>query len=257
MSRNPRKICFLLRALEDLGRSVHYYALDLSLPELQRNISILSSKVFRHVRCRGLLGTYEDARAWLQLPENFQRPKCLISLGSSIGNLAPAKAVEFLSGFAEALKWKGPQLTEGQKQSVETGSLMIIGLDACKSGERIHRAYSDPHGLNAQFMLNALDYANSVLGYEAFQSKDWTVRGVWTEQTGCHDQYLVPLKDVEFEGVHLQAGEMVHVVHSYKYDTVQKALLWEKAGLKEVGEWRRTDEYYGEKDCSSTRGTKC
>ena len=207
---------------------------------------MLSSSTFHHVRCYGLLGTYDDARVWLQLPENFQRSKCVISLGSSIGNLAPSKAVEFLSGFADVLKWKGPRLGEGKRRSVETGSLIIIGLDSCNSGDRIHRAYNDLYGLNSRFMLNALDHANSVLGYEAFRSEDWTVRGVWSEQTGCHNQYLVPRKDVEFEGVCLQAGEMVHVVHSYKYDTVAKAQLWEKAGLREAEEWRRTDEHYGE-----------
>ncbi|MCJ1245586.1 hypothetical protein MMC30_002790 [Trapelia coarctata] len=245
-SGNPLKISFLLRALEKMGRSVDYIALDLSLPELQRNIGMLSSNVFHHVRCHGLLGTYEDARAWLQLPENLQRPKCVVSLGSSIGNFAPDKAVEFLSGFAEILKGKGPRLGEGQRRSVETGSLIIVGLDACKSGERIHRAYNDFYGLNRQFMLNALDHANSVLGYKAFHSDDWTVRGVWSEQTGCHDQYLVPLKDVEFEDVQLPAGEMVHIVHSYKYDALEKVQLWEKTGLREAEEWRRTDEYYGE-----------
>lgn len=158
----------------------------------------------------------------------------MVSLGSSIGNFGPPKALEFLSGFVQTLIGKGSRFGAGQRQSVETGSLIIIGLDACKSGERIHRAYNDPYGLNAQFMLNALDHANSILGYEAFQSEDWTVRGEWSEPDGCHDQYLVPLKDVEFEGVSLQAGEMVHVVHSYKYDVVQKAQLWKKAGLREV-----------------------
>lgn len=73
----------LLRALDAASKDVDYYALDLSLKELRRTLEQLPT--FKHVRCHGLYGTYDDGLDWLKLPENQARPKCVMSLGSSIG----------------------------------------------------------------------------------------------------------------------------------------------------------------------------
>ena len=73
----------LLQALEDAGKDIDYYALDLSLKELKRTLEQVP--VFRHVRCHGLHGTYDDGLDWLKMPENSTRPRCVMSLGSSIG----------------------------------------------------------------------------------------------------------------------------------------------------------------------------
>jgi uncharacterized SAM-dependent methyltransferase len=73
----------LLRALEAAKKGIDYYALDLSLKELRRTLEQVPA--FRHVRCHGLHGTYDDGLDWLKMPENQSRPKCVMSLGSSIG----------------------------------------------------------------------------------------------------------------------------------------------------------------------------
>lgn len=73
----------LLQALEAASKDVDYYALDLSLKELKRTLEQVPK--FMHVRCHGLHGTYDDGLEWLKMPENNSRPKCVMSLGSSIG----------------------------------------------------------------------------------------------------------------------------------------------------------------------------
>ncbi len=75
----------LLRALDDAGKSIDYYALDLSQKELERTLSDVPK--FKNVVLRGLLGTYDDGLEWLKSGENASRPKCILSLGSSIGIL--------------------------------------------------------------------------------------------------------------------------------------------------------------------------
>ena len=80
---NLRKVSILLQALEDAGKSVDYYALDLSLKELHRTLEQVPR--FQHVKCHGLHGTYDDGLEWLKMPENSTRPKCVMTLGSSIG----------------------------------------------------------------------------------------------------------------------------------------------------------------------------
>ncbi|RYP58026.1 hypothetical protein DL771_011362 [Monosporascus sp. 5C6A] len=76
-SGNLRKVVHILQALEDAGKNVDYYALDLSKQELSRTLAQLPT--FRHVRCHGLLGTYDDGREWLKKPSVASRPKCVDS----------------------------------------------------------------------------------------------------------------------------------------------------------------------------------
>ncbi|RYP80306.1 hypothetical protein DL769_002540 [Monosporascus sp. CRB-8-3] len=76
-SGNLRKVVHILQALEDAGKEVDYYALDLSKQELSRTLAQLPN--FRHVRCHGLLGTYDDGREWLKKPSVASRPKCVDS----------------------------------------------------------------------------------------------------------------------------------------------------------------------------------
>jgi L-histidine Nalpha-methyltransferase / hercynylcysteine S-oxide synthase len=123
-------VSILLQTLDATGKAVDYYALDLSLKELRRTLEELPA--FGHVKCHGLHGTYDDGLNWLKLPENQARPKCVMSLGSSIGqhpvynaaftlflilvgNFSRHEAASFLRGFSEAL-----QLSDS----------MLIGLDA-------------------------------------------------------------------------------------------------------------------------------
>ncbi|RHZ44844.1 putative FAD monooxygenase [Aspergillus thermomutatus] len=98
-SGNLRKIRILLEALDELGREVDYFALDLSYPELQRTLSLVPPGRFRHVRCFGLFGTYDDGREWLKRPEIKSRPKTLLSLGSTLGSFQRAETPAFLSSF--------------------------------------------------------------------------------------------------------------------------------------------------------------
>lgn len=80
---NLRKVNILLKALDDAGKDIDYYALDLSEKELKRTLSAVPN--YRHVRCHGLFGTYDDGLEWLKLSKNANRHKCIMSLGSSIG----------------------------------------------------------------------------------------------------------------------------------------------------------------------------
>jgi len=80
---NLRKVNLLLLALENAGKHVDYYALDLSLKELERTLAQLPD--YRLVRCHGLHGTYDDGKDWLKMPANLGRQKCILTLGSSIG----------------------------------------------------------------------------------------------------------------------------------------------------------------------------
>jgi EasF-like predicted methyltransferase len=157
-----RKTEILLQAIEAQGKDFDYYALDLDRSELVRTLQELSPSGYRHVRCHGLLGTYDDGRAWLSEAINVDRPKAILSLGSTIGGLTRIEATAFLHEWSSTLQGFGKR---GKSQ-------VIIGLDGLTDGATVWSAYNDFAGDNRRFVMNALSHANSDLGYEAFHPSE-------------------------------------------------------------------------------------
>lgn len=203
-------------ALERAQKDVDYFALDLSLPELERTLQAVPQGIFKHVRCYGLHGTYDDGLEWLKQPKNMDRPKCILFLGSSIGNFSRQEAAEFLKSFTAVI---------GQ------GDSMLIGVDACQEKDKVFHAYNDKEGKTHDFVRNGLTHANAILGKEAFKQQDWEVIGEYDEATGRHQAFYSAARDMDIEGVHFQAGERVRVEESNKYSAAQSSQLWQDAGL--------------------------
>ncbi|KAJ9148910.1 hypothetical protein NKR23_g4566 [Pleurostoma richardsiae] len=227
-SGNLRKVNLLLQALEGAGKNVDYYALDLSKTELERTLAQLPQ--YKHVRCHGLLGTYDEGREWLKEPQNLIRQKCILHLGSSIGNFQRDEASEFLKRFADVLS---PTDT------------MLVGVDACNDPARVYHAYNDRAGLTHQFILNGLVHANEILGEEAFKIGDWKVIGeyVYDVEGGRHQAFYSPVRDTLVMGELIRAHERIEVEQSLKYSRAEAERLWNQAGLQETGRWAVQDEY--------------
>ncbi|RYP43732.1 hypothetical protein DL768_009739 [Monosporascus sp. mg162] len=229
-SGNLRKVVHILQALEDAGKTVDYYALDISKQELSRTLAQLPT--FRHVRCHGLLGTYDDGREWLKKPSVASRPKCLMSLGSSIGNFHRHEAADFLRGFADVL------------QSSDT---LLLGMDSCNNPSKIYHAYNDRKGITHQFILNGLKHANDVLGEQAFNLDDWKVIGeyVYDEEGGRHQAFCAPKRDIVVMGEIVKAHERIQIEQSLKYSAEDRENLWNAACLTEIERWTTEDGDYG------------
>ncbi|GJC94227.1 DUF323 domain protein [Colletotrichum higginsianum] len=205
-------------AFEDAGKTIDYYALDLSREELERTLAQVPK--FRHVRCHGLLGTYDDGREWLKKPANLARAKCILSLGSSIGNFERDDAAGFLKYFSDVL-------TQSDK--------LLIGLDGC----------SDPSKVYAGFILNGLANANEILGEEAFKLSDWEVIGeyVYDEEGGRHQAFYSPVRDTCVMGTLVKQHERIQVEQSLKYSQLGAENLWNMAGLIETNCWAKGNEH--------------
>ena len=186
---------------------------------------------YKHVRCYGLHGTYDDGLAWLQQPQNAKRPKCIVSLGSSIGNFTRDEAAHFLAGFAQILR---------------RDDYILVGLDACRDKDKVFHAYNDRHGVTHAFLRNGLTQANSILGKTAFKPDEWTVFGEYDEEAGRHQAFYSPIKDVEIDKIKFSAGERVRVEESYKYSLPQSGALWARAGLQEGARWANGTACYCE-----------
>ena len=205
----------LLDAFEEAEKSINYYALDLSRPELVRTLSAVRG-IYQHVRCFGLLGTYDDGLAWLKRCENIEKPKSILWMGSSIGNVNRAEAVDFLKTYSTVLRAK---------------DTLIIGLDACQDPHKVFHAYNDRKGKTHEFILNGLEHANKLVGKRVFEPGDWRVIGQYDTEARRHQAFYSPVKDVHVERYSIKAGEMVRVEESYKYSSGESSSLWEAAGL--------------------------
>lgn len=227
-SGNLRKVNLLLQAIDDAGKDVDYYALDLSKGELERTLAQVPQ--YKHVRCHGLLGTYDDGREWLKEPASLGRQKCVMSLGSSIGNFCRHEASGFLQGFSSVLR---------------SGDAMILGVDACSDPGKVYQAYNDPKGITHQFILNGLVHANRILNEEAFKLEDWRVIGeyVYDVEGGRHQAWYTPVRDTWALGQLIPLGERIFVERSVKYNDSETRKLWQAADMVEAGRWSIGNEY--------------
>lgn len=228
-SGNLRKVSILLDSFENAKKDVEYYALDLSRPELERTLSAVDG-VYKHVRCHGLFGTYDDGLAWLKKTASLGKSKCILWLGSSVGNLNRTEAADFLRGFSDVL--------QGQDS-------MLIGIDACQETDKVYHAYNDKQGKTHEFILNGLIHANKLMGKEAFRKEDWRVVGEYDEEAGRHQAFYSPVRDVMVEGTLIEAGEKIRVEESHKYSILQSNELWQRAGLMVQARFgNRINEYH-------------
>ena len=215
--------------MEQAGKEVDYYALDVSLPELERTFADLPRTTFKYVRCHGLFGTYADGLKWLKQPENHDCPKCILSMGSSVGNFNREQAASFLNDYAQILRPR---------------DMMLIGLDACQDGERVFHAYNDKEGITHGFLRNGLTHANRILGEQVFKNEDWHVLGEYNAAQQCHQAFYTAVHDLSVDGIRIKAGERIRVEESYKYSAAQSRKLWQSAGLMPKASFgNRTDDY--------------
>ena len=229
MYRNLRKVDILLSAFERAKKHVEYYALDLSLTELQRTFQAIPKGHYSYVKCYGLHGTYDDGLAWLNKPENQTKSKCIISLGSSIGNFGRDDAAAFLNGFG---------------QIMTVGDTLLIGLDACQTPSKVFRAYNDSKGVTQAFYRNGLSRANQLFGSDVFKQDEWEVIGSY-DDVGCrHEAFYAPLKDVSVHGARIRHGERIKLEEALKYSAAQSDDLWYKAGLVPTGTYGNSADDY-------------
>lgn len=229
--RNLRKVDILLKAIDELGKDVEYYALDLSYPELHRTLSAIPKDAYKHIKCFGLLGTYDDGLSWMQSPQTSSATKVLISLGSSIGNFTRPGAADFIRGFADCLG---------------NDDVMLVGIDGCQDPVKVHRAYNDSQNTTHKFTLNGLSHANKILGETAFDLDQWQAIGEYDGINGKHQAFVTPLRDSIVCGSHLAAGEKIRIEESHKFDGNQIKSLWHAAGVGEVAKWSNGKGDYGE-----------
>ena len=215
-NRNLRKVNILLEAFETAKKKVDYFALDLSLPELERTFAELDTSAFHYVKFHGLHGTYDDALSWLESARTSSEATCVMTMGSSVGNFTREGAAQFLASFKKALTAR---------------DFVLVGLDACQQPERVFRAYNDSQNVTKKFYRNGLMHANRILGYEAFKADEWGIEGFYDEKHNKHQATYIALKAIKGRDFAFEQAEKIHLEDAFKYSETESDALWHAAGL--------------------------
>ena len=145
--------------------------------------------------------------------------------GSTIGNMIARTAVDLLRTMRESLG---------------TGSMLLIGMDRVKDPETLIAAYDDTAGVTARFNINLLVRINRELDgkipVDAFGHE-----ARWNDSYARIEMHLVATRDVDFtvegERFHMATGQSIHTENSHKYGPRDARLLLRSGGWSPIAEW--------------------
>jgi len=154
-------------------------------------------------------------------------PRLLAFLGSTIGNLLPARRTVFLADVAASL---------------DEDDWFLLGADLVKSPARLVAAYNDPTGVTREFNLNVLRVLNRELDADfdlsAFEHvARWNAEAEWMEiYLRSNRRQTVRLAALELE-VEFGPGELMRTEISAKFHLPRLAAELESAGISVQRRW--------------------
>lgn len=153
--------------------------------------------------------------------------------GSTIGNLEPDEATEFLTKVATM---------------AAPGGRALIGVDLKKAKTILERAYNDAAGVTADFNLNLLARINRELGAD-FSLGQWRHRAIYNEKLGRIEMHLISKipQTVHLAGAKFTfaAGEPIITEFSYKYSPAEMIAMAQAAGLRFEKLWTDEQKLFG------------
>lgn len=223
--RDVRKIKPLLDWLEYLENRVWYFALDLSREELQRGMQMLMPQ-FKHVKCYGLWGTFDDGLSWLNA-QPVDRPRYFMSLGSIFGNDHFKDAVRRLN------TWKNAGF-RGEQDS------MLLTMDATSDTKAIWESYHDSEGLFERFIRNGYKNSNHILAHDWYRDEDWDLEGIMQEDPLMHRFVIRAKKEVKCPslGLELPPGSEIDCYEAFKYSPGVMGKEFAESGFDVVACWK-------------------
>jgi len=197
------KSVVLLRALARHATHASYVAIDVSDSALAVARARFAHDLPR-VQMRALEATHEGAFGEIQ---RLPGPKCVLFIGSSIGNYDDDQAVALLAGV---------------QRSLGRGGALVLGTDLAKRPELLLPAYDDPQGVTAAFNRNVLRRINRELGGD-FDLDRFRHVALWN---AARSRVEMHLESTMAQTVTIEAlgrsyvfahGERIHTESSVKY----------------------------------------
>jgi dimethylhistidine N-methyltransferase len=210
----------LLRTL----RPAAYVPVDIAADALQASTARLAAD-FPQLPIIAICADYMQPLRVAEL-ERIQASRRVIYFpGSTIGNLVPAEAQEFL-GRAHEL--------------AGAGGAMLIGIDLKKNPDLLHAAYNDAQGVTAEFNLNLLRRINRELAAD-FDLDQFRHVAFYNAVAGRIEMHLESLCEqtvtVSGRTFVFGAGERMHTENSCKYSVSEFQRLAQSSGFRPVQVW--------------------
>ncbi|KAJ1642148.1 hypothetical protein LPJ64_005974 [Coemansia asiatica] len=255
-----RKTQLLLEELDRVRSDIAYYAIDVMPLPLHKSLAELAQR-FKNISFVALCGTYDEV---LHHFKKAARPKTLLWLGSSVGNYSAADAYEFLGNIVE--------------RALVPNDAIIVGFDRKKDSDVVMDAYHDSENITAEFELNALRHANSIVADAVavlrgnatlsdpsldglFDVSKFAYTGDYNQVLGRHSAYLRAREDIVIkwpaellaivkgicgsdQNLVIKRGELIFIEYSYKFGPAAPEMLARGCGLLHCAEWSDSRSYY-------------
>lgn len=210
------KVRYLLSALTNAAA---YVPMDVSREQLYE-VAAERSLEFPDVPIMPVWADYHEPFTLPDLAPDVRRVGFFP--GSTIGNMEPEQASEFLLRIRETVGDNGG---------------LILGVDRRKDPRILHAAYNDKAGVTAEFNLNVLSHLNRE--YDAtFSKAAFRHRAFFNDAASRIEMHLeaVTAQHVRVSGqsVNFAVGETVRTEYSYKYDRKMLDAVVSAGGFKVV-----------------------
>lgn len=236
-----RKTRYLLEPLTRSNKKVTYYAIDLEETSLRSALEEMSRE-FPTISFCGLLGTYDEGLNYLagQAGELGDAPRCVLWLGSSIGNMKRKEAAQFFVDVADKV--------------LRVGDFILCGIDSRNDPAVVSLAYNDPLMLTDEFIMNGLDAANNLFNDpNLFDRSKFEYLSIYNSTLGRHEAYyrsltdhvIKPISSDKFSSVEIKKGELINIEYSYKYSHDEVLALAQESRLSHITDWRDSTGRYG------------
>jgi L-histidine N-alpha-methyltransferase len=216
-SGTSEKTRILLDAFAEAGALQRFVPFDIAESTLRSAAAAVASE-YPGTSVHAVVGDFEHHVGLL--PQVGRR--VVAFLGSTIGNLVPAKRAELLSEIAGNL---------------DDGESLLLGCDLVKDTARLEAAYNDSFGVTAAFNLNVLSVLNRELGAgfdpERFAHvARFDAENEWIEmRLRSLESQTVPVVDLGLEVEFAEGEEMrTEVSTKFRRDGVEREL--NAAGLE-------------------------
>lgn len=229
-SGTAKKTRRLFDACENLSHRCSYAPFDVCEAMLELAASELNS-IYDWLNVSPMLGDYHAGFA--NLPTHTDT-NLFIFLGSTIGNLNPDEARDFIQDLRNCMSCK---------------DYFLIGVDRVKDSGVLNAAYNDAQGLTAEFNLNLLRVLNREIGSN-FELNKFRHQAHFNASLGRIEMHLVSLaaQEISFDAlqtsIKLECEESIltEISHKYEYEEIESLLL--NCGFELVRHYQADDQYF-------------
>jgi L-histidine Nalpha-methyltransferase len=213
------KSSYLLKHLLEQKADFTYMPIDIS-DNVISYLNITLPVTLPGIRISGLNGEYFDMLK--QAAATSDRRKVILFLGSNIGNMAVADAINF---------------TRELRKHLNEGDMVLIGFDLKKNPATVLAAYNDKGGITKRFNLNLLERINRELGAN-FDLTKFEHYPTYDPESGACKSFLISQEDqivtIGNKHIHFQKDEYIFMEISQKFTVLQTGQMAEKSGFKPV-----------------------